>query len=161
MQGNFKRASPRHLNDVAELQGRRSLWIEEDEDGNRRQGVDAVICLVAPHPVPEIERYNAAGYTSSWRLLDYPAATVPIREFETADLELGVPLEGQSISTWDERNRQLWDEKTVNRRVYLGTPLCVQVLTPRLQDQKLVDAMRIVVESNERSQSAKARQSNL
>jgi len=32
----------------------------------------------------------------------------------------------------------------VNRRVYLGTPLSVQVVTPKLQDQRLIEAMSIV-----------------
>jgi len=94
--------------------------------------------------VPEIERYNATGYTSSWTLLDYPAGTVPVREFNEGDLELGQAQGGKIISSWDERNRQLWDEKTVNRRVYLGTPLSVQVVTPKLQDQRLIEAMSIV-----------------
>jgi hypothetical protein len=42
------------------------------------------------------------------------------------------------------RFHQLWDEKTVDRKVYLGTPLSVQVVTPRLEDQRLIEAMRIV-----------------
>ncbi|CZR55961.1 uncharacterized protein PAC_05849 [Phialocephala subalpina] len=106
--------------------------------------VDAVICVIGPHPVPEIERYNAAGYTSSWTLLDYPAGSVPVRPFSETDLDLGQPQGGTVISSWDERNRQLWDEKTVDRRVYVGTPLSVQVVTPKLQDKRLIEAMRIV-----------------
>ncbi|KUJ17404.1 amidase [Mollisia scopiformis] len=152
MVGKFKRSEPKTLPQVAELQARRTkleremmqLWVEEDGKGGKKSKVDAVICLIAPHPVPEIERYNAAGYTSSWTLLDYPAGSVPVRDFSAEDLELGQPQGGTTISSWDERNRQLWDEKTVNRRVYVGTPLSVQVVTPRLQDKRLIEAMRIV-----------------
>jgi Asp-tRNA(Asn)/Glu-tRNA(Gln) amidotransferase A subunit family amidase len=152
MVGKFKRGEPKPLSQVAELQSRRAkleremmqLWVEYDGKGGKKSKVDAVVCLIAPHPVPEIERYNAAGYTSSWTMLDYPAGTVPIRDFCEADLELGQPQGGQVISSWDERNRQLWDEKTVDRRVYLGSSLCVQVVTPRLQDKRLIEAMRIV-----------------
>jgi hypothetical protein len=54
---------------------------------------------------------------------------------------------GRVIGSWDEKNRELWDEQTVDRRVYLGTPLSVQVITPRLQDQRLSIAMRIIDDS--------------
>jgi Asp-tRNA(Asn)/Glu-tRNA(Gln) amidotransferase A subunit family amidase len=152
MRGKFRRGEPKPLVQVAELQARRSqleremlqLWIDDDGKGEKKSRIDAIICPIAPHPVPEIERYNAAGYTSSWTLLDYPAGTVPVRDFSEADLELGKPQGGKVLSSWDERNRQLWDEKTVDRKVYLGTPLSVQVVTPRLEDQRLVEAMRIV-----------------
>ena len=152
MRGKFRRGEPKPLSQVAELQARRSqleremlgLWIEDDGKGGRKARIDAIICPIAPHPVPEIERYNAAGYTSSWTLLDYPAGTVPIRDFVESDLDLGKPQGGKVLSSWDERNRQLWDEKTVDRKVYLGTPLSVQVVTPRLEDQRLIEAMKIV-----------------
>ena len=152
MRGKFQRGEPKTLIQVAELQARRSqleremmqLWIEDDGKGGRSSRIDAIICPIAPHPVPEIERYNAAGYTSSWTLLDYPAGTVPIRYIVEADLEHGKPQGGRVLSSWDERNRHLWDEKTVDRKVYLGTPLSVQVVTPRLEDQRLIEAMRLV-----------------
>lgn len=59
-------------------------------------------------------------------------------------LTLGIPQGGKHIASWDERNRQLGDESTVDRHVYLGTPMCVQVVVPRLEDQRLVKIMKIV-----------------
>lgn len=38
----------------------------------------------------------------------------------------------------------LGDPKTVNREIYLGTPLSVQVVAPRLQERRLVRAMEAV-----------------
>jgi amidase len=32
----------------------------------------------------------------------------------------------------------------IDRSVYLGTPLCVQVVAPRLQEEKLVQAMSAI-----------------
>lgn len=86
----------RSLVGVAELQARRTrlekemmnLWIEHERNSGKKIKVDAVICLVAPHQVPEIERYNAAGYTSSWTLLEYPAGVIPVRTFNETDLGL-------------------------------------------------------------------------
>ncbi|OLN97393.1 Acetamidase 1 [Colletotrichum chlorophyti] len=148
----FKKASPQPLTRVAGLQAQRAqleremlkLWVEDDEHGRRRQKLDAIICPVAPHPVPPIEGYNAVGMTSSWVLFDYPAGTVPVREVNEDDLQLGKPQGGEVLGSWDKRNRELWDETQIDRTLYLGTPLCVQVVVPRLQDERLVEMMGFV-----------------
>jgi Asp-tRNA(Asn)/Glu-tRNA(Gln) amidotransferase A subunit family amidase len=152
MSTRFKRGKPRQLVDVAGLQAQRAaleremgkLWFSEDQYGRRKRAVDAIMCPIAAHPVPEIERYNAVGYTSSFVLLDYPTGTIPVRDVTKDDLELGKPLTGISLSSWDDRNRELWDEKTVDRRVYLGTKLSVQVVVPRLEDDKLSKVMALI-----------------
>lgn len=145
----FKKGKPLPLTRVAELQAQRAhleremlkIWTEEDEHGRRRQKLDAIICPVAPHPVPPIEGYNAVGMTSSWVLLDYPAGTIPVRAVKETDLQLGRPQGGKVLGSWDERNRELWDEVKIDRKIYLGTPLSIQVVVPRLQDEKLVEVM--------------------
>jgi amidase len=68
--------------------------------------VDAIICPVAPHPTPPIDRWNGASYTSSFVLLDYPAATLPVREFKESDLEGEIPA-GEPLGSWDKVNREL------------------------------------------------------
>lgn len=154
MVGRFKRGKPLALKEVAKLQARRTeleremldVWNKPTDSGRRRK-IDAMVCPVAAHPVPEIDRWNAVGYTSSFVLLDYPAGVVPVRDFNKNDLELGKEMVGKVIGSWDERNRELWDEKTIDRKVYLGTPLSVQVITPRLHDQRLAVAMRIIDEA--------------
>ncbi|KAK1674076.1 amidase [Colletotrichum godetiae] len=148
----FKKGKPQSLTQVAELQAQRAtleremlkMWVEDDEHGRRKQKLDAVICPVAPHPVPPIEGYNAVGLTSSWVMLDYPAGTVPVRDVTESDLQLGQPQGGKVLSSWDERNRELWDENKIDRKIYLGTPLSVQVVVPRLRDDQLVQAMACV-----------------
>jgi Asp-tRNA(Asn)/Glu-tRNA(Gln) amidotransferase A subunit family amidase len=152
MQTRMRVGSPKSLREVAELQTRRAVleqkmlevWNETDSNGAKRRRIDAIICPLAAHPVPEIERYNAVGYTSSFVMLDYPAGVLPIRSFREEDLELGKAMPGKAISTWDEKSRELWDEKTVNRRVYLGTTLSTQVVTPKLEDHRLAEAMTII-----------------
>lgn len=154
MKTRFGRGKPRSLAELAGLQAQRTLlegemlklWVEE-KDGQRRRRLDAIICPVAPHPVSEIDRYNAVGYTSSWVLLDYPAGSIPVRPVRQDDLELGKPMGGEALGSWDKKNQELWDERTVNRRVYLGTPLSVQVVVPRLEDEKLAIAMAVVDEA--------------
>lgn len=152
MSTRFGRGKPRQLLDVAGMQAQRAaleremgqIWMAQDKHGRRTRRIDAVICPVASHPVPEIDRYNAVGYTSSFVLFDYPTGTIPVRDVASADLELSKPLAGKSLSSWDERSRELWDEKTVDRKVYLGTKLSVQVVVPRLEDDRLAKLMTLI-----------------
>lgn len=77
-------------------------------------------------------------------LLDCPAGVIPVRAFDHTDLELGKEMEGRVLGSWDQRNRQLWDEKITDRRVYLGTPLSIQVVAPRLHDFELCQIMNLM-----------------
>ncbi|EGE85958.1 fatty-acid amide hydrolase [Blastomyces dermatitidis ATCC 18188] len=156
LQTRFKRGTPRTLAQAYASQGRRSeiekemmkMWtLSSSSDSglqSRMRKVDAIIHPIAPHPIPEHDRYNAVGYTSSWVLLDYAAGAVPVRKFTEADLELGKEMDGKVLSNWDKRNRELWNSNTVDRRVYLDSPLSIQVITPRLHDNDLFEAMCII-----------------
>ncbi|KAJ5901761.1 hypothetical protein N7495_002289, partial [Penicillium taxi] len=150
LQNRMKRRKPIELTQLAALQAKRSE-IEKEmlkmwtlSSSSRARQVDAIVCPVAPHPVPQMDRYNAVGYTSTFVLLDYPAGVVPVRPFAESDLELGREMDYPVIGGWDEANRQLWNEKTVDRRIYLESPLSVQVITPKLHDYELFQAMDII-----------------
>lgn len=77
------------------------VW-REPKTGRR---IDAIICPVAPHPTPPVDRWNGVSYTSSFVLLDYPAASLPVRDVDTGDL--GGEVEGQVLGPWDKVNREL------------------------------------------------------
>ncbi|CAI7606388.1 unnamed protein product [Penicillium pancosmium] len=150
LQGRMKRGKALTIDQLARLQAQRAevelemlkMWTLSSSNKGRR--IDAIICPIAPHPVPQMDRYNAVGYTSTFVLLDYPAGTVPVRPFVESDLELGREMDAPVLGSWDKANRQLWNEKTVDRRVYLDSPLSVQVVTPKQHDYQLFQAMEIV-----------------
>lgn len=110
--------------------------------GPKGQRIDCVLVPVAPHPTPEIDRWNATGYTASFVLLDWPAGVLPVRKVTEEDIK--EPLKGEPKGSWDKRNRELWDEKTVDRKLYVGSTLSVQVVAPRLQERRLVEGMKII-----------------
>ncbi|PLB48315.1 alpha-glucosidase [Aspergillus steynii IBT 23096] len=146
LQGRTKRGKEMTVTQLGQLQAQRSVIEREllkmwNQNGRR---VDAIIHPVAPHPVPEIDRYNAVGYTSSFVLLDYPAGVIPVRPFNQGDLEKGKEMKTPLIGSWDKANRKLWDEQTVDRRVYLDSPLSIQVVTPKQRDYELFRAMEII-----------------
>jgi hypothetical protein len=97
--------------------------------------------------------------TSSFVLFDYPAGTIPVRNVVEDDLQLKRPLAaGNMLSSWDAKCRELWDEHVTDRRVYLGTPLSVQVVTQRGRDEWLCRVMGVVDEClREQSQGPRAR----
>jgi amidase len=103
----LKRKKALPLEKLQELHGKRDalrkqfLQIWQDKTGE----IDAFICPVAPHPVPPIDRYNGVSYTSSFVLLDYPAGTLPVREFTKADMK--TEIKGKPRGSWDKANREL------------------------------------------------------
>jgi amidase len=145
LQGRMKRKPPVSLTQTREIHGKRAqltkqfleYW-QKDASGQR---IDAFICPVAPHPVPPIDSWNGVSYTSSFVLLDLPAGYVPVRRLKQSDLENEVP-KTNPIGSWDKRNRDLWDN--VDRQIYIGSSLGVQVVVPRLQERRLIQAMAII-----------------
>jgi Asp-tRNA(Asn)/Glu-tRNA(Gln) amidotransferase A subunit family amidase len=49
------------------------------------------------------------------------------------------------LGPWDKTNRELWTN--VDREDYIGTPLSIQVVAPKLQERRLVNAMSIIDEA--------------
>ncbi|QSZ35465.1 hypothetical protein DSL72_008335 [Monilinia vaccinii-corymbosi] len=141
----LKRKPPMDLPTLVDIHARKlelerdMLKVWKDQTG---RSVDAIICPVAPHPCPPIDRWNGVGYTSGFVLLDYPCATLPVRSLEEPDLEGDVG--GAVLGSWDRVNRGLWDEKSIDRTLYLNTTLCIQVVAPKLQERRLLMAMGIL-----------------
>lgn len=148
----FSSSEPLSLEEVAKLQSQRAeleremlqIWSEMDAYGRRKRKIDAIITPVAPHPVPQIETYDHLGYTSSFVLFDYPAGSMPIRDVVEQDLLLGQSLDGESLGSVDDACRKLWDETVVDRKVFLGTPLSIQVVVPRHEDERLGRLMGLI-----------------
>ncbi|KAH0378985.1 general amidase-like protein, partial [Aureobasidium melanogenum] len=100
--------------------------------------LDVFICPVAPHPTPLIDTWNTSSYTSSFNLLDYPTASLPIRPIRVTDLNTEMTDQSSAPSGWDKYNRKLWDG---NRSSFLGGTLCVQVVSQRKQERVLLQAL--------------------
>ncbi|GIJ88130.1 hypothetical protein Asppvi_007047 [Aspergillus pseudoviridinutans] len=149
LQDRMKRRGPLSPKQLDELEDQRYAVEKEllgmwTVDGDCTKRIDAIITPVAPHPVPEIDRFNAIGYTASFVLLDYPAGTIPVRNFSESDLDSGIVMDSPVLGSWDRVNRELWKGKSVDRRVYLDSPLSIQVVTPKQHDYELFQAMEII-----------------
>ena len=107
----IKRRAPASIDQLRDLMAQRvalqnevqKMWKTSDDDDER--DVDAIICPVAPHPLPGIDRWNTMNYTTSFVLLDYPAVSVPVSHVTREDLEM--EMTGEVLGSWDKINRQL------------------------------------------------------
>jgi amidase len=70
--------------------------------------------------------------------------TIPVRTLVPGDLQ-GEVSPDPPLGTWDKINRELWTN--ANKEDYLGTPLCIQVVAPKMQERTLVNAMTIIDEA--------------
>ena len=104
--------------------------------------VDVLVFPVAPHPIPPIDRWNTANYTGALNLLDVSAGVLPVRNFTKQDLQGELEADKKPMNGWDKINMELWTK--VDRNDYLDSPLSVQVVTPRLTERKLCEAMELV-----------------
>lgn len=117
-------------------------WRNASDNGARK--LDVLLIPAAPHPVAPIDRWNTTNYTSLFNLLDLPAGMIPVRPVQDRDIQ-GEVFKTQPLNGWDKINRELWTN--VDRNVYLGSALSVQVVAPRLAERKLVEAMTVLEEA--------------
>lgn len=157
LQTRLRRRPQKSLEEVRKLQAQKTelqtafLKVWQENGGywrpNHATGkttdrvLDVIICPAAPHPVPAIDRWNTTNYTSAFNLLDLPAGILPVRSFSEVDMQEEVPP-APPLNGWDKINRELWTK--VDRKVYLGSPLSIQVLAPRLMERKLAEAMSVL-----------------
>jgi Asp-tRNA(Asn)/Glu-tRNA(Gln) amidotransferase A subunit family amidase len=126
------------------------FWASEQEkqaSSNTDREIDVLICPAAPHPIPPIDRWNDVNYTAAFNLLDLPSGIIPVRSVSKEDLACELPA-GEPLNGWDKINRELWGAK--ERELYAGSVLSVQVVAPKLQERRLVEAMAVVDEALKR-----------
>lgn len=119
--------------------------------------VDVVLCPVGPGCAPPLDCARYWGYTSQWNLLDYPAVVFP------TGLKSGpedVKEEGYEARNEDDRyNYELcecgamWDADGDLRAdcfldelgKYVDAPISLQLVGRRYEDEKLVEALEMIM----------------
>jgi Asp-tRNA(Asn)/Glu-tRNA(Gln) amidotransferase A subunit family amidase len=145
LQGRLTRRKQKSVNEIWDSKGamldlqKKFLPLWTPADG---APLDALICPVMPHPIAPIDRWNTPNYTAAFNLLDLPAGVVPVRPCTHGDLVAELPSGSTALNPWDQGNRELWTK--VDKSVYLGSMLSVQVITPRLRERQLVEVMKRV-----------------
>lgn len=105
----MKRKPRFNLQDLLNVQKRKvdlqtkMLEVWKDERG---RVIDAIICPVAPHPVPQIDKWNGLSYTAGWVVMDYPCGSLPVGKVTADDLDIEIAENG-SGHILDKLNRGL------------------------------------------------------
>ncbi|EED19208.1 acetamidase, putative [Talaromyces stipitatus ATCC 10500] len=124
-------------------------------------GLDALVMPVTPwvayKPQTWVKSHQYVGYTSIWNLLDYPALAIPVTKADrTKDLVLDAEwIMHKPRNKSDEFNHKQYDINLVH-----GAPVGVQIITPKLQEEKCIAVAKAIEESMtaqpaERTQRAK------
>ncbi|KZT10510.1 amidase signature enzyme [Laetiporus sulphureus 93-53] len=127
---------PEYLALVAQREAYRERWF----DFMREQQLDFI--LTVPNSLPAVphggmlEGWKACGYTFLWNLLDYTAGILPITHVDQNRDALGAFKAKNAIEGGAYR---MYDAKKMH-----GLPVGVQIVGKRLQEEKVLEGMKII-----------------
>ncbi|KAL8715570.1 MAG: hypothetical protein Q9220_000906 [cf. Caloplaca sp. 1 TL-2023] len=148
LEGRLRAREPATLDRFRELCAERdalrtrlleSVWRDKNNGGLL---LDFLLCPVAPHPVPPVDRWGVIGYTSSFVLLDWVVGVLPLGVVGEEDV-VERQVEGEERGHGDKMNRTLWADGDV-RRGWVGAPMGVQVVGLRGEERRVWEAMKVV-----------------
>ncbi|EGO03362.1 hypothetical protein SERLA73DRAFT_83299 [Serpula lacrymans var. lacrymans S7.3] len=122
---------------VARREEYRKAWF----DMWRETDIDFV--LTVPNPTPAVphggmkQGFIACGYTFLFNMLDYSAGVLPVTRVDSAKDVL--PASFKARNTVEAGVYELYDAKAMH-----GLPVGVQVVGKRLDEEKVLEAMKIV-----------------
>ncbi|KAG5733746.1 Acetamidase [Termitomyces sp. T112] len=134
-----------HTKSVTELRAltaQRESYRADWHDSWREKGLDFIITV--PHPFPafkhgESEKVNlmTAGFTTIFSLLDYTAGVLPVT-FVDKDLDC-LPVDFKAPSLVASVAYSAYDADGMH-----GLPLGVQIVGKRLEEERVLEGMKIV-----------------
>ncbi|KAE8557441.1 hypothetical protein TMatcc_004893 [Talaromyces marneffei ATCC 18224] len=122
--------------------------------------LDALIMPITPwvgyKPQTWVKSHQYVGYTSISNLLDYPALAIPVTKADRTKDDRSLDKEWmtyQPRNKSDEFNHQQYDIDLIH-----GAPVGVQVITPKLQEEKCIAVAKVIEESLAAQRSAERAQ---
>uniref|UniRef100_A0A093VG61 Acetamidase n=1 Tax=Talaromyces marneffei PM1 TaxID=1077442 RepID=A0A093VG61_TALMA len=122
--------------------------------------LDALIMPITPwvgyKPQTWVKSHQYVGYTSISNLLDYPALAIPVTKVDRTKDDRSLDKEWmtyQPRNKSDEFNHQQYDIDLIH-----GAPVGVQVITPKLQEEKCIAVAKVIEESLAAQRSAERAQ---
>ncbi|CAF1200860.1 unnamed protein product [Rotaria sp. Silwood1] len=112
------------------------IWNEREASLN--SSIDCLLTPVGPSAAPQHGTAKWWGYTSTWNLLDYPAAVFPVT---TVDLVKDqIEIDYKPRNTLDEENFKLYK----SAQSYANAPISLQVVCRRYNDEKVMKCVEII-----------------
>ncbi|KAJ8056000.1 amidase signature domain-containing protein [Yarrowia lipolytica] len=105
-----------------------------------KAGIDMLITPVLPGAAFKFGTCNYWGYTAYWNLADYTSVSVPYSSVKASDK----PVEDfKPRNKLDAEWQALYSPET-----YEGAPLSIQLIAPRMQDEVVVEALKLFSDIN-------------
>lgn len=117
-------------------------WLATQKRTKSGRPVDVVLSPVSPTLAPPHDTTRWWGYTSYWNLADYPGVIFPLREHVSAEHESTIRPCSTGVSPrnpTEEFITKQWDPK-----VYENAPVSLQLISRRLNEEKLLAALNVV-----------------
>jgi len=133
----FEKSVPEYLALVSKREAYREQWFEFMRD----QALDFV--LTVPNSLPAVphggmkEGFKACGYTFLFNILDYSAGVLPITHVDGA-------LDALSPSFKPKNAIEAGQYRMYNASKMHGLPVGVQVVGKRLEEEKVLEGMKII-----------------
>lgn len=137
----YKEAYSRHWNSVnTELPGPMSESpVAVGAEGIQEKMVDVILCPVGPGCAPLLDTARYWNYTSQWNLLDYPAIAFPTG--------LACGAEDVAEKDYKPRNEQdAYNHGLYDPERYADAPISLQLVGRRYEDEKLIEALEMMLE---------------
>ncbi|KAH8926192.1 amidase [Atractiella rhizophila] len=106
--------------------------------------IDALITPAAAHTAPPHNNFTYLGYTSVFNVFDWPSAVLPTPGLVDQTYSKGwnraeFLASRNPLNELDKKNLELYDPKK-----FAGGPFTVQIICPRLQEEKLIGIMKAI-----------------
>lgn len=126
--------------EVFDLVGQREKFRAEYAEYWESQGIDVLLCPPMPGPAAKRLTSRYWMYTAMFNLLDYPGAVFPtglvVDPKNAGDAK---DAEREWLSADDKAQAELYSPE-----VMVGAPVCLQLVGPRTEDEKLMEAFKII-----------------
>lgn len=105
-----------------------------------KAGIDMLITPVLPGAAFKFGTCNYWGYTAYWNLADYTSVSVPYSSVKASD---------KPVEDFKPRNKldAEW-QALYSPGTYEGAPLSIQLIAPRMQDEVVVEALKLFSDIN-------------
>ncbi|KZW01327.1 amidase signature enzyme [Exidia glandulosa HHB12029] len=139
--------STKTVDELWQLVVKRNGWRQKVQDAWDADGIDFVLCAPNPAPAPVggpdagPTMLLSCGHTFLWNILDYTAGILPV---STVNPVLDLMIPSQRAAAHNMIEKAVYDRYDASASGSGGMPVGVQIVGQRLQEERVLAAMRVV-----------------
>ncbi|OCL12251.1 amidase [Glonium stellatum] len=148
----------------AEEMGVHAMWqLQLERTGLQKQfldqwssygGLDAILCPTTPYSSVEHGKFKYVGYTGVFNIVDYAAVSFPCGVIADKEIDRPKPSH-RPLSELDKEIRADYSQHVVH-----GMPVSLQLVAGRLEEEKVLEITRVVLEALKKTEVLQTRNSS-